>query len=121
ESAGLDTVFLIAPTSTPERLAKVGRESRGFVYAVSLTGVTGERNSLPPELGDFIKRAREHISLPICVGFGISTPEMAEGVAKVADGVIVGSAIVKIIAAPGENGDPVPGVAAFVESMASVL
>ncbi len=118
----LDTVFLVAPTSTPERLELVERESRGFVYAVSLTGVTGARDSLPPELAGFIAGARRIISLPICVGFGISTPEMAAEVAKIADGVIVGSAIVKRIAGAVDAGtDPVPAVAEFVASMTAGL
>ncbi len=122
EAAGLDTVFLIAPTSPPERLALAGRETRGFVYAVSLTGVTGARDELAPALADFVAKAREHVQLPVCVGFGISTPAMARQVAAVADGVIVGSAIVKRIAAAAEEGrDPVPEVGAFVRSMTEAL
>lgn len=119
---GLDTVFLIAPTSPPSRLAAVARESRGFVYAVSLTGVTGERQSLPDALSDFIKSARERIDLPLAVGFGISTPEMVRAVATIADGVIVGSAIVKRIGkATAEGTDPVPPVREFVRSLAQML
>lgn len=93
--AGLDTVFLVAPTSTPERLAMVGERSGGFVYCVSTTGITGERAELPPELAETVARVREHTTLPVAVGFGISTPEHAAAVARIADGVIVGSAIVK--------------------------
>lgn len=94
-SAGLDTVFLAAPTSTPERLAKVGEMSRGFVYCVSTTGVTGERSELPTELAGLVARVQEATPLPVAVGFGVSTPEQARAVAKVADGVVVGSAIVR--------------------------
>ncbi len=94
-ASGLDTVFLVAPTSTPERLELVGRLSGGFVYCVSTTGITGERAELPPELAQTVARVREHTSLPVAVGFGISTPEHAAAVARLADGVIVGSAIVK--------------------------
>lgn len=95
QGAGLDTVFLVAPTSTPERLAMVGERSGGFVYCVSTTGITGERADLPPELAETVARVREHTTSPVAVGFGISTPEHAAAVARIADGVIVGSAIVK--------------------------
>ena len=91
----MDTVFLAAPTSTPERLAKVGEMSSGFVYCVSTTGVTGERAELPVELADLVTRVRASTSLPVAVGFGVSTPEQARAVARVADGVVVGSALVK--------------------------
>lgn len=92
---GLDTVFLVAPTSTDERLAAVTAASRGFVYCVSTTGITGERESLALGLADQVERIREHTSLPVAVGFGVSTPAQAAQVAAIADGVIVGSAIVK--------------------------
>jgi len=94
-AAGLDTVFLAAPTSTPERLAKVGEMSSGFVYCVSTTGVTGERAELPTELADLVARVRANTPLPVAVGFGVSTPEQARAVARVADGVVVGSALVR--------------------------
>jgi tryptophan synthase alpha chain len=94
-SEGIDTVFLVAPTSTPERLEKVGRLSRGFVYCVSSTGVTGERSELPAELADLVARVKAATELPVAVGFGVSTPAQAAAVARVADGVIVGSAVVR--------------------------
>lgn len=94
-SEGIDTVFLAAPTSTPERLAMVGRMSGGFVYCVSTTGVTGERAQLPPELSDLVERVRAHTPLPVAVGFGVSTPQQAAAVARIADGVVVGSALVR--------------------------
>lgn len=94
-SVGIDTVFLAAPTSTPERLAKVGTMSRGFLYCVSTTGVTGERASLSAELSDLVARVRDNTDLPVAVGFGVSTPEQASAVARIADGVIVGSALVR--------------------------
>ena len=94
-SFGLDTVFLAAPTSTRERLVKVGEASRGFVYCVSSTGVTGERSELPAELSELVARVKAATKLPVAVGFGVSTPEQAATVAREADGVIVGSAIVK--------------------------
>ena len=95
--AGLDTVFLAAPTSTPERLKLVAEYSTGFVYLVSRTGVTGERASLSSSLEPLIRRMRAVTDLPLAAGFGISTPEQAGVVAKMADGVVVGSALVRLI------------------------
>jgi len=95
--AGLDTVFLAAPTSTDARLKLVAKYSTGFVYLVSRTGVTGERTALSEALAPLIERTRAVTQLPLAAGFGISTPEQAAAVAKMADGVIVGSAIVRLI------------------------
>lgn len=95
--AGLDTVFLAAPTSTPERLKLVARYSTGFVYLVSRTGVTGERASLSEAAGPLLRSMRAATDLPLALGFGISTPEQAAAVAKMADGVVVGSALVRLI------------------------
>jgi len=94
-AAGLDTVFLATPTSTPERLAAVAEASSGFVYCVSTTGVTGERGNLPPELAALVVRVKASTAWPVAVGFGISTPEQAAQVARLADGVVVGSAVVR--------------------------
>jgi len=94
-SAGIDTVFLAAPTSPPERLAKVGEMSGGFVYCVSTTGVTGERAELSSHLAELVNRVKAATALPVAVGFGVSTPEQASVVARYADGVVVGSAIVR--------------------------
>lgn len=91
----LDTVFLAAPTSTPERLSKVGEMSRGFVYCVSTTGVTGERDELPAELRELVMRVKANTTLPVAVGFGVSTPDQVAQVAQIADGVVVGSALVR--------------------------
>lgn len=96
-AAGLDTVFLAAPTSTPERLKLVARYSSGFIYLVSRTGVTGERADLSAALQPLIKATRAISNLPVAAGFGISTPAQAGAVAKIADGVVVGSAIVRLI------------------------
>jgi len=95
--AGLDTVFLAAPTSTEARLNLVAKYSAGFVYLVSRTGVTGERQALSDALEPLIRRMRGVTSLPLAAGFGISTPDQASAVAKMADGVVVGSAIVRLI------------------------
>jgi tryptophan synthase alpha chain len=93
----LATVFLLAPTSTDERIRAVAAASTGFVYCVSRTGVTGVRDELPEGVRDLVQRIRRHTPTPICVGFGISQPAQAREAAAVADGVIVGSAIVKLI------------------------
>lgn len=95
--AGLDTVFLAAPTSTDRRLKLVAEYSTGFVYLVSRTGVTGERADIADSLDLLLTRMRSVTNLPLAAGFGISTPEQATTVAKNADGVVVGSAIVRQI------------------------
>ncbi len=96
-TAGLDTVFLAAPTSTEARLKLAAQYSTGFIYLVSRTGVTGERTDLSDALEPLIARTRAVTNLPLAAGFGISTPEQAGVVAKMADGVVVGSAIVRMI------------------------
>ncbi len=93
----LDLIYLLAPTSTPGRIDEVARHASGFAYLVSVTGVTGARTALPAELESFIGRVRQKTRLPLCVGFGISTPEQAQRVAAVADGVIVGSRLIQLI------------------------
>lgn len=95
--AGLDTVFLAAPTSTPERLALVGRYSSGFVYLVSRTGVTGEQQQLSAQALPLVTAMRAHTDLPLAVGFGIAKAADAEAVGRLADGVVVGSAFVRVI------------------------
>ena len=96
----IDLIYLLAPTSTDERIDIVARRSRGFIYLVSITGVTGARDSLPKELEDFVNRVRQRAQQPLCVGFGISTADAAKRVAKVADGVIVGSRLVQLMGEP---------------------
>jgi tryptophan synthase alpha chain len=96
-AAGLDTVFLAAPTSTGARLKLAAQYSTGFIYLVSRTGVTGERAALSDALEPLIARTRAVTNLPLAAGFGISTPQQAGVVAKMADGVVVGSAIVRMI------------------------
>jgi tryptophan synthase alpha chain len=92
----LKVVFLLTPTSTDSRIATVGRLGRGFVYYVTVTGVTGARQQVSTTLGDELARVRAKISTPIVAGFGISTPQQAADVAAMADGVVVGSALVKL-------------------------
>jgi len=95
---GLDTIFLLAPTSTPERISKVASASSGFIYYVSITGITGSRISVNREMRKSVGAIRTCSKLPVAVGFGISNPEEAASVSAFADGIIVGSAIVKLIA-----------------------
>ena len=116
DAAGIALVPLVAPTSTDERIAEVGRDARGFVYTVSTTGTTGERDQLPPEIGRTVERVRASTSLPVAVGFGISTPEQAAAVGEIADGVIVGSRVVR---AAGEGG--AEAVGSLVRDLAEAL
>lgn len=93
----LDTVFLVAPTSTQARLETVTEACRGFVYAVSVTGVTGARDSLPQDVPDLVRRVQAVSELPVAVGFGVSSGRSARPIAAVADGVVVGSALIRAI------------------------
>jgi len=97
EKHNLDLIYLLAPTSTEERIALVAERSRGFIYLVSLTGVTGARETLSPELASFVKRVRQKAKKPLCVGFGISNPSQAGWIARIADGIIVGSRLIQLI------------------------
>jgi tryptophan synthase alpha chain len=94
---GLDTIFLAAPTSTDQRLRKVAEQSSGFIYLVSRTGITGEQASLSSSAASLTQKMKSLTKLPIAVGFGISTPEQVREVGAIADGVVVGSAIVRFI------------------------
>jgi tryptophan synthase alpha chain len=114
EAAGIALVFLLAPTSDEARIRLVAGCSRGFLYLVSLTGVTGTRDQLPADLEAFAALARAATGMPLAVGFGISTPAHAARVARLADGVIVGSALIKRI---GSARDPVAAARDFVASL----
>ncbi len=94
---GMDLIYLLAPTSSERRVDLVSQRSRGFIYLVSLAGVTGARKDLPADLEAFVGRVRKRTSLPLCVGFGISTPQQASRAARVADGVIVGSRLLQLM------------------------
>jgi tryptophan synthase alpha chain len=111
---GMALVFLLAPTEDEERIRLVAGRTDGFLYLVSLAGVTGARDRLPADLEAFVARARAATDLPLAVGFGISTPNEAARVARIADGVIVGSALVEAV---GSNYDPVRAASAFVTSL----
>ncbi len=102
EDHGLDRVFLVAPSSTPDRLATATGACRGFVYAASTMGVTGTRSSVGSDARGLVERVREVTDLPVCVGLGVSTREQAAELAAYADGVIVGSALVRALSGPGE-------------------
>jgi tryptophan synthase alpha chain len=115
---GLDLVYLLTPTSSNERVKLVAGASRGFVYLVSLLGTTGARDSLPPGLEDFVARVRRETAKPLCVGFGISSPEQARRVGRVADGVIVGSRLVQLI---GQDSVPFGLVRGFVRELRAAL
>jgi tryptophan synthase alpha chain len=95
--AGLETIYLCAPTSTDARIDQVAKRSTGFVYAVSRTGVTGAESAVPPEVKDLVAKVRALTAKPVCVGFGISKPEHVQMVCSVADGAVVGSALVKCL------------------------
>ncbi|TKS62539.1 MAG: tryptophan synthase subunit alpha [Nitrospira sp.] len=116
-AAGLPLIFLLAPTSTEERRTFVARQSQGFVYYVSLTGITGAKLLNMADVGKNVEKIRKVTHVPVAVGFGVATPEDAANVAAIADGVIVGSAIVKLIAAHRQKPDMVKHVAEFVRSL----
>jgi tryptophan synthase alpha chain len=97
EKAGLSTIFMLAPTSTEERIQAVAKRASGFIYCVSVTGVTSARADLPPDLAEFISRVRNHTNLPLAIGFGISQPEHFEAVGRIADAAVIGSAIIEEI------------------------
>ncbi|MEP6833643.1 MAG: tryptophan synthase subunit alpha [Gemmatimonas sp.] len=94
-TSGLDFIRLVAPTTPADRMAEISRNGGGFVYLISRMGVTGEQSTIAADLPDTVARLRTVTDLPVCVGFGISTPEQARSVAKLADGVVVGSALVR--------------------------
>ncbi|WP_455245920.1 tryptophan synthase subunit alpha [Petrachloros mirabilis] len=119
--SGLQLIFLLAPTSTAERRTVVARQSQGFVYYVSLTGITGARLKDVVDVGKNVERIRKVSKTPIAVGFGVATPEDAASVAAVADGVIVGSAIVKRIAAHQQEPGMIGQVAGFVRSLKTAM
>ena len=94
---GLGLIYFLAPTSTDERVKLVAEKAQGFIYLVSIAGVTGARSQIASGLGEFVGRIRQATSTPIAIGFGVSTPEQAGEVSQIADGVIVGSALVQIV------------------------
>jgi tryptophan synthase alpha chain len=119
DAAGIALVGLVAPTTPAERLAAIGRSARGFVYAVSVTGTTGERQALAGDLPAVLARTKPHFDVPVAVGFGIGTPAAAAAAADAgADGVIVGSRLVR---AAAESSEPAAAVAQLVAEFAAAL
>ena len=114
---GLDMVFLLAPTSTPARIQQVGKVSKGFIYYISLTGTTGTKEALSAGLKKKVNEIKKSVSLPVLVGFGVSGPEQAKQAAEASDGVIIGSAIVKLIA---EHSDPAERDRKLADFLASI-
>lgn len=113
----LDTIFFLSPTSTRERIKFVSGVSRGFIYYVSLTGVTGPRQNLPKDLINNLKGIKNLTDKPVCVGFGVSRPEQVKAIYKISDGVIVGSAIIKKIRENIDKPDLVKRVGKFVSGL----
>ncbi len=117
QKQNLDLIYLLAPTSTEERIRLIAERSRGFIYLVSVTGVTGVRDRLPANLEAFVARVRKVATQPLCVGFGISTPEQAKQVAQLADGVIVGSRLIQLM----EAEDKLASVGNFIAGLRQAL
>ncbi|MBV6471018.1 MAG: Tryptophan synthase alpha chain [Nitrospirae bacterium] len=120
-AAGLHLIFLLAPTSTVSRRAYVAKESGGFVYYVSLTGITGAKLNDMAGVRDNVAKIRKQTKTPVAVGFGVATPDDAARVAEAADGVIVGSAIVRRVEEHGQDGRLVEEVGAFVRSLKTAM
>jgi len=118
-TAGFDLIQLVTPTTTQDRQKRIAELTTGFLYYVSVTGITGERSAVPSDVVDSVSWLREQTALPVCIGFGISSPETAAQLAPIADGLIVGSAIVRRIAeatrsAAETNSDPAQAAAQVV-------
>ncbi|MCP4566606.1 MAG: tryptophan synthase subunit alpha [FCB group bacterium] len=113
----IDLIYLLAPTSTAERRKQIVNRSSGFVYLVSIVGVTGARKSFPPEIHSWIQQVKRESPLPVCVGFGISDHRQAKAIARNADGVIVGSALTEIIRQAENEEDMIANVESFVSQL----
>ena len=114
----LPLIRMLAPTTPNDRMESIARNAKGFIYLVSVTGVTGERKAISEGLAELIARVREHTSAPVCVGFGIGTPQQAKEVGKMADGVIVGTACVKIV---GRSETPVDAAKRLAQEFQQAL
>ena len=119
--ADLATVYLIAPTTTPQRAAMIAEASTGFVYYVSLRGVTGARAQLPADLAEKVAALKALTPKPVAVGFGISTPEQAHAVASITDGVVIGSALIKLIGPDPQDGDLARRVRDYARSLTDAV
>lgn len=119
-SSGLDMVLLVTPTTDPERRRRIIGRATGFLYCVSVVGITGERKTLPETLAEQVRVLKAESPIPVCVGFGVSQPEQARQVAVVADGVIVGSALVRVIA-QSSGQDRLANVERLAEELAAAV
>ncbi len=118
----LSTILLVAPTSTPKRMQLIAEHSTGFIYCVSVTGVTGARDALSESIAPMLNELRQYTDKPLGVGFGVSTPEQAASVARMADAVIVGSAIIDVIEANMDDDDNmVEAVQTFASELAQAV
>lgn len=117
----LDMIFLLAPTSTPDRVQRIGGVSKGFIYYVSLTGTTGTKEALSKNLEEKVSAIKAKVKLPVLVGFGISGPEQAREVAQYSDGVIIGSAIVKLIESHSNPVERNQKIAEFISGIKKAL
>ena len=117
----LDTIFLLAPTSTPDRIQMVGEASKGFIYYVSLTGTTGTKEALAKNLEEKVSAIKNEVKLPVLVGFGISGPEQAKEAGQCSDGVIIGSAIVKLIESYSDPVERDKKITEFISSIKTAL
>ena len=115
--AGFDIIYLAAPTSTRKRLANIAKRSKGFIYYVSVTGITGARRALPKDIKSHIGALKKITDKPICVGFGVSNKKQAADMARIADGVIVGSAVIKKIKDSINKKDSIGSVVMFVKNL----
>ncbi|MBJ23020.1 MAG: tryptophan synthase subunit alpha [bacterium] len=120
-NAGIHPILLAAPTTRPDRLEMLVRETRGFLYYVSLQGVTGARADLAQGIEDKVRSAKALGEIPVCVGFGVGMPEQAAAIGAYADGVVIGSAIVDRIEAAGSRASAVEDVARFIEQLKAPL
>ena len=121
DAHGIHRILLVAPTSTPERVVRIAARSRGFVYCVSVTGVTGARRELPADLEALVRRIQRVASVPVGVGFGISTGAQAAQVARIADAVVVGSALVERVAAGASPEASLRAASDFVRELAAAV
>lgn len=118
---GLQHIRLIAPTTPDERVKLLAESSEGFIYALSRTGVTGAHGAPSEGIGEVVSRIKEYTETPVCVGFGINTPEQAAMVASVSDGIVVGSAIVKIVENNADDPQVAQKVGAFVKTLVDAI
>jgi len=121
DRVGIDFISLIAPTTGPDRIKSIVKGASGFLYYISITGVTGSAVPTPEDIERDVKRIREASPLPVAVGFGISTPEQARAIAPLADGIVIGSAVVRLIEEHGGKDDLIPAVSSFARRIKEAI